>query len=59
MSKIVTNTAYRKQRGTDKPFTVSEEQAKAIWIESVRQDKWRSAKAVPVTAPAGKSKPQG
>jgi hypothetical protein len=54
MSKIVTNTSYRKSRGTDKPFTVSEEQAKAIWTESVRQEKWRSAKPAPAVPPAAK-----
>jgi hypothetical protein len=54
MSKAVTNAAYRKSRGTDKPFTASEEQAKAIWIESVRQDRWRSAKTAPTATPAPK-----
>jgi hypothetical protein len=57
MSKIVTNAAYRKSRGTDKPFTVSEEQANAIWIESVRQAKWHSAKTAPVAVEPA-SKPQ-
>jgi len=51
----MTNTAYRKLRGTDKPFSGSDEQAKAIWIESVRQEKWRSAKVAPTTTPAPKS----
>jgi hypothetical protein len=55
MSKVTTNTAYRKLRGTDKPFTGSEEQAKAIWIESMQQAKWRSAKTAPAAAPAPKS----
>lgn len=56
MSKIVTNTSYRKSRGTDKPFAVSEEQAKAIWIESVRQEKWRSARTAPTPPAAAKAK---
>lgn len=47
----MTNAEYRKQRGTDKPCNCSEEQAKAIWTESIRKDnKWRSAK-VPPTPP--------
>jgi hypothetical protein len=55
MSKVMTNTAYRKLRGTDKPFTGSEEQAKAIWIESMQQAKWRSAKTAPAATPAPKA----
>ena len=47
----MTNTDYRKSRGTDKPFSGSEEQAKAIWIELLRKEKWRPAKAAPTTAP--------
>jgi len=54
MSKVMTNAAYRKLRGTDKPFTGSDEQANAIWIESVRQEKWHSARATPPTKPASK-----
>jgi hypothetical protein len=53
MAKIITNAAYRKARGTDKPFTGSDEQANAIWIETVRQEKWHSAKTAPAQ-PASK-----
>jgi hypothetical protein len=35
----MTNDAYRKSRGTDKPFVVSEEQAKATWNELIRKEK--------------------
>jgi hypothetical protein len=45
----MTNDAYRKSRGTDKPFTGSDEQVKAIWNESLRKEKWRSPKATPAT----------
>ncbi len=47
MSKVITNAAYRKSRGTDKPFSGSDEQANAIWTESIRQEKWHPAKAAP------------
>ena len=47
----ITNTDYRKSRGTDKPFSATEEQAKAIWIELLHKAKWRPAKAAPTTAP--------
>jgi hypothetical protein len=52
MSKVMTNTAYRKSRGTDKPFSGSEERAKAIWNELIRKEKWKSTKAAPTAAPA-------
>ncbi len=55
MSKAVTNAAYRKSRGTDKPFTGSDEQANAIWIESMRREKWHPAKASPPAKPAPKA----
>jgi hypothetical protein len=56
MSKVTTNTAYRKLRGTDKPFSGSEEQAKAIWNELMRKEKWRPApKAAPTATPAPES----
>ncbi len=35
------NDEYRKSRGTDKPFNVSEEQAKATWNEFIRKEKYR------------------
>jgi hypothetical protein len=43
----MTNTEYRKTRGTDKPFSCTEEQAKAIWTEFIRKDKWKSTKTAP------------
>jgi hypothetical protein len=49
MSKIVTNKAYRKSRGTDKPFNGTEEQTLVIWNESIRREKWKSTKAAPAT----------
>jgi len=50
----MTNTEYRKARGTDKPFSCSEEQAKAIWNEFIRKEKWKSTKTPPTpeAAPA-------
>jgi hypothetical protein len=54
MSKIVTNAAYRKSRGTDKPFSTSEEQARAIWTEQVRREK---AKGAPAKATAAVKPP--
>ena len=48
----MTNDAYRKSRGTDKPFTGSDEQVKAIWDKSLRKEKWRSAKETSAPAPA-------
>jgi len=38
MSDMV-NEVYRKARGTDKPFTTTEEQAKALWNEQIRKEK--------------------
>lgn len=37
----MTNNAYRKSRGTGKPFSGSEEQAKAIWEELIRKEKYQ------------------
>ena len=51
MSKVVTNAAYRKSRGTDRPFSNSEEQAQAIWTEQIRREKWTPAKATPAVKP--------
>ena len=56
MSKPVTNTAYRKSRGTDKPFSGSEEQTQVIWNELIRREKYKPA---PKAAPASASKPAG
>lgn len=52
MSKIVINAAYRKSRGTDKPFSGSDEQAKAIWNELIRKERWRSTKETRAATPA-------
>jgi len=54
MSNMV-NEAYRKSRGTDKPFTASEEQAKAIWNELIRKEKpqYRKPNPSPETPPKG------
>jgi hypothetical protein len=51
MAKIITNAAYRKSRGTDKPFSGSEEQANAIWNEFIRQKKSYPAKGAPLAKP--------
>ena len=59
MSKPMTNAAYRKSRGTDKPFSGTEEQAQAIWTELIRREKWRPAKAAPAEAPKPGSEPAG
>jgi hypothetical protein len=56
MPKPVTNAMYRKQRGTDKPFSGSEEQTQAIWDEQIRKTKWHPA---PKGAPGGAPKPEG
>jgi hypothetical protein len=56
MSKPVTNAMYRKRRGTDKPFSGSEEQTQAIWDELIRKTKFRPAAK---GAPAGEPKPEG
>jgi len=50
----MTNAAYRKSRGTNKPFSGSEEQARAIWWELIRKDKQVYRKPEP--APAAKPK---
>jgi hypothetical protein len=38
------NDAYRKSRGTEKPFNSTEEQSKAIWNEQIRKEKYRYRK---------------
>ena len=43
----MTNDEYRKSRGTNKPFSGSEEQAKAIWTAVIRQDKYHYRKPTP------------
>ena len=49
------NDAYRKSRGTDKPFSGSEEQTKAIWNELIRKEKpqYRKPNSPPQTTPKG------
>lgn len=55
----MTNDAYRKSRGTDKPFSGTEEQANAVWNEFIRREKWKSAKVTPTPTPAPASTPAG
>lgn len=43
----MTNAAYRKSRGTDKPFSSSVEQANAIWNEQIRREKFHYKKPDP------------
>jgi hypothetical protein len=43
----MTNDAYRKSRGTDKPFSGSEEKARSIWNESIRTEKYHCRKPNP------------
>ncbi len=53
----MTNAEYRKARGTDKPFSASEEQANTIWNESIRKDnKWKSSKVAPTPPEATPAK---
>jgi hypothetical protein len=49
----MTNEAYRKSRGTNKPFSGSDEQAKAIWNELIRKEKYqyRKPNSTPEAAP--------
>ena len=49
----MTNEAFRKSRGTDKPFSGSEEQGKAIWNALIRKEKfqYRKPKSTPETPP--------
>ncbi len=54
MAKIITNAAYRKSRGTDKAFSVSEEQANAIWTQFIRQEKSYPPRAGRPAKPAPK-----
>jgi len=51
----MTNDAYRKSRGTNKPFSGSEEQTKAIWNEQIRKEKYsyRKPDASSGAAPKG------
>ena len=48
----MTNEEYRKSRGTDKPFSASEEQVKETWNASVRKEKYQYRK--PNTSPEAK-----
>ena len=43
----LTNYAYRRSRGTDKPFSVSEEQVKTIWNDQIRKEKYQYRKPNP------------
>lgn len=45
----MTNGAFRKSRGTDKPFSGSDEQAKAIWDALIRKEKFQYRKPKPVS----------
>ncbi len=56
MSRPVTNTTYRKSRGTEKPFSGSEEQTQAIWDELIRKAKYQPA---PKRSPVREPKPEG
>ncbi len=49
------NDAYRRSRGTDKPFCGSEEQAKVIWQELIRKAKpqYRKPGSPPEPTPKG------
>ncbi|MHC4518304.1 MAG: hypothetical protein ACYTAS_06935 [Planctomycetota bacterium] len=51
----MTNEVYRKSRGTDKPFSSSEEQAKAIWNKFIRKEKYhyRRPNSTPEATPKG------
>jgi hypothetical protein len=54
MSKM-DNAGYRKSRGTDKPFSGSEEQARVIWNEQIRIEKHppRKPDSPPEATPKG------
>ncbi len=49
------NAEYRKLRDTDKPFSGSEEQAKAIWTKSIRKERpqYKKANPTPEATPKG------
>jgi hypothetical protein len=51
----MTNTEYRKSRGTEEPFSGSEERAKAIWNEQIRREKYpyRKPNPTPEATPKG------
>jgi len=51
----MTNAEYRKLRGTEKPFTGSEEQTQAIWNERLRKEKYhyRKPNPTPEATPKG------
>lgn len=50
----MTNDEYRKLRGTNKPFSGSEEQAKGIWSELIRVKKFQYRKPGPSPGAAPK-----
>jgi hypothetical protein len=50
----MTNAAYRKSRGTNKPFSGSEEQTQRIWNEQIRQEKFHYRKPNPTPEAARK-----
>ena len=51
----MTNAAYRKSRGTEKPFSGSEEQTKAIWNEQIQEKRRQYGKpsSTPEATPKG------
>ena len=53
MMSNMTNDAYRKSRGTDKPFSGTEEQTQTIWNEQIRKERfqYRKPKPTPETPP--------
>ncbi|MBN1505668.1 MAG: hypothetical protein JW955_02415 [Sedimentisphaerales bacterium] len=50
----MTNTEYRKSRGTENPFSGSEDQTKAIWNEQIRREKYHHRKPNPTPETARK-----
>ena len=52
----MTNDQYRKSRGTNKPFTASEEQIKLIWNDSVRKEKYSYKRPNPSAEAAPKER---
>jgi len=48
------NAAYRRSRGTEKPFSGSEEHARVIWSELIRKEKYQYRKPHPLPEAATK-----